>query len=182
MYHTILLTAGISLFGSFNIFGKKTRTEKIFEFPATNPKAPGEDQETWDSHIEDWLKTMRPLFGDALSNPKRISAEYSALYALQKENKLQKNPKIVLFYTNTFGSKAAARLLEKLIAKDFSAQVSLEKIDDLDVDNRSRLNQNLGNFMQLLGRHLQNQDKSSTCFVPLGGYKIMTSLGYIWTF
>lgn len=178
-YQSIVMTGGTSLFAPANIFGQATRDMKIFEFDRANPRLP--PQKDRESAIAGWLEQMASLTSQSSEKPQAVSAEYSLLHALSKEKKLARAPEVLIFFTDTFGGEAAARLLEKVIAKDFSARVSLEKIEELDVANRRSLNRSLGRFMQKLGENLRegNRNRFNTCFAPLGGYKVMTSFGYI---
>ena len=176
IYTNILITSGISLFAPPNIFGKATREQKLFDFERSNPIAKTEDHA---SEIDAWYEKMRVEFAQTQQNPKNISAEYSMLYALQKMEMLDKKPNVVLFHTDTFGGNACAKLLASVIENDFNAHVKLEKIADLDVNDRNKLNKTLGNFMQKIGEYLRTQDTFHTCFAPIGGYKVMTSFGYI---
>lgn len=177
MYRYLTLTGGISLFGGYNFFGRATREGDFFDFDRTNPMLKeGEEEE---EVVRKWMEAMEHLLSQSTDHPKNISAEYSMLYALDREGKLANKPEVTIFHTDTLGGRASAHLLSKIMAQDFKAQVKLEEISDLDVTDRVKLNRTLGTFMQKLGENLQDRDTYSTCFAPLGGYKVMTSFGYI---
>src|SRR5690625_1366283 len=55
----------------------------------------------------------------------------------------------------------------------------MRKIYELDVDNRSLLNRALGKYLSDVSSALQEGEPRTTCFAPIGGYKVMTSLGYL---
>lgn len=179
-YHHIVITAGISLFSPANIFRKWHDKElDLFDFERTNPIAPkGEDA---DALLEQWRSACAAahLCGMATDAPKNVSAEFSLLHALRVGNQLGDAPHVVLIHTASLGGRAAAALLERLIAAHFDARVTPRVVDDLDPDDRVRLRRSLGGFMQTVAESLEGHDRFSTCFAPVGGYKIMTSLGYL---
>ncbi|MBO8170109.1 MAG: putative CRISPR-associated protein [Thermoanaerobacteraceae bacterium] len=178
MYGAIVMTGGISLFSRNNIFGRETREREIFNFERTNPvlKSPGQDV---DEAISDWLKEMKEAAKLTRDNPRSVSAEYSMLYALRENGKLSSNPVVTIVHTDTLGGKAAAMLLQKIAAKDFNAYVQLRELPELDVCNRTKLHKSLGLFMECVAEELKAGNRYTTCFAPIGGYKVMTSYGYI---
>ena len=179
-YHHIVITAGISLFSPANIFRKWHDAElDLFAFERTNPIAPkGEDA---DALLEQWRSACAAadLIGMAADAPKNVSAEFSLLHALRVGNQLGDAPRVVLIHTSSLGGRAAAALLERLIADHFDARVTARAVDDINPDDRVRLRRSLGGFMQVVAKSLEGHDPFSTCFAPMGGYKIMTSLGYL---
>ena len=50
---------------------------------------------------------------------------------------------------------------------------------DMSVSNREEFHQQSADFMGNLGLALAEGDPTSTCFASIGGYKVMTSLGYL---
>jgi putative CRISPR-associated protein (TIGR02619 family) len=180
LYHHIVITAGISLFSGMNIFRQWHDAEiGLFEFDRTNPLAPqGKDAGTL---LESWKAACvaADLSGMAGDAPKNVSAEFSLLHALQAENQLGDKPQVVLIHTASLGGRAAAALLERLIADHFAARVATRPVDDLDPNDRLKLRRSLGGFMQAVAESLEGHHPLSTCFAPMGGYKIMTSLGYL---
>lgn len=177
MYHTMIMTSGISLFSPSNFFGKLTRELDVLAFHRQNPIL--SEHETRADAEDSWLQLMKEHAKKSQAAPDSVSAEYSMVHALAKQNKLHKSLHIKLFHTNTLGGSAAAKLLQFLLEKDFSAQVSLVEIPDFDVNNRQKLNLSLGEFMKSLSDALLEGHKDFTCFAPIGGYKIMTSFGYL---
>lgn len=113
-----------------------------------------------------------------ITDPKRVSAEYTALLALRDEDRLENNPQVVLIHTDTLGGRAAAIVIRKALSKEFNAQVECVECS-MNVNDRSQLRYNLGDFMQKVATCLKDHDKHTTCFAPLGGFKVMTSLGYL---
>ncbi len=177
MYHKIVMTGGISLFNKDNLFGKLTRNKNFFSFDRTNPFP--KDEQNEEEEFKNWLKEMRNHLSKTKGQEENISAEYSMLYSLKKNNKLGESSEIVLIHTNTFGGKIAACLNKEILEREFNAKVKLEEIKELDVTERVKLNRSLGDFMSLINRHLSEGHKSYMCFAPIGGYKIFSSLGYI---
>lgn len=178
-YHRIVITSGISLFGTYNIFRKWADAQSIFNYERTNPLPPsGISSETC---MKNWEKACydTDLSRIAKEKPKNVSAEYSLLYALKSTERLGSKPKVFLIHTDTFGGKAASFLLSKLIRADFEADVSPLEVADIDTSDRNKLSRSLGGFMETVAKTLEDADPSFTCFAPVGGYKVMTSLGYL---
>ena len=109
----------------------------------------------------------------------RVSAEFSLLHALQKEDRLSENAQVTLVHTDTLGGCAAALFLEKILARDFGADMRLKKVEDIDTSNRRRLRRSLGGFMSVIADALYGHDTTYTCFAPIGGFKMMTYLAYL---
>ena len=179
-YSHIVMTAGISLFARFNRYGAWTREQEIFRFERTNPLPPDGPEETEAGALERWKEAIRhhPLDLHA-DEPENVSAEYSLVNALDKERRLGSRPQVTLLHTDTLGGRAAALLVQRLIEKDFACTVELLEIADVDVSSRDLLRRSLGAFMNAVARTLDGCDPSYTCFAPIGGYKVMTSLGYL---
>lgn len=179
MNHHVILTCGVSLFSGFNEFRKWTNGLEIFRFERTNP-LPLEG-ETEEAAMAAWIKACREtdLSQIAHGHPENVSAEYSMLNALRTENRLGPTPHVELIHTDSLGGRAAVELLARLIESDFNAHVNQRKVLDIDPGNRVRLRQSLGNYMVTVGRCLENGNPHTTCFAPVGGYKVMTSLGYL---
>ena len=175
MFKNIVMTSGVSIFGSYNIFGKLTREKNIFEFDRTNPVKPAGEEVA----IKDWLKVMRKNFDKIEGNEHNISAEYSLVHALQKQNKLDKKPIIDLLHSENFGGKASAALIEDILVYIFNAEVNSIEIKELDVTDRLKLNRGLGDFMARLNKVLEDKHSQFTCFAPIGGYKVFSYFGYI---
>jgi hypothetical protein len=100
-YHTIVITCGVSIFSNDNVFGIWAREREIFQFRFQNPVASKREVDE-EEVIEKGIGEIRPFLKASQENPKHVSAEYSMMYALQKNHKLMDNPHIILFYTDTF--------------------------------------------------------------------------------
>lgn len=177
MYHKIVMTGGISLFGGYNFFGKLTRDKKLFNFDRTNPYP--KDNQRAEEELRDWLNEMKNYFFQIREKEQNISAEYSMLHSLKANGKVVERPEITLIHTDTFAGRAAAYLNKEILERELKAKVELDEIKDLDVTNRVKLNRSLGDFMSLVNKHLHRSHKNYVCFAPIGGYKIFSSLGYI---
>lgn len=176
MYSSIVMTSGVSLFSRANYFGEWTHQGDFFRFNGINPVLKEGDQEK--EAIEKWLNQVSLLIPERKWPPEKVSAEYSMLYALKRKGKLGNSPNVTLIYTETLGGKAAAKLLKRVFEQDFSADVKLCPVQ-MDVTDSVKLNRLLGDYMEILRRTLQAGDPSYTCFAPIGGYKVMTSFGYL---
>lgn len=123
----------------------------------------------WTTDIDD-LETGDPM---------RVSAEYSAVHALRRAGRLSGAPRVTLIHTDTPDGEFAAFVVASLIERDFSAHVETRSVGDLDADDPKRLRRSLGAFMHRVADALRQGDPRSTCFAPIGGYKVMTALGYV---
>lgn len=174
----IVLTAGISLFGPNNIYGKWMKKSGIFAFDITNPiPIAGDSKET---ALDKWKIACQAIDTKAaLQEPKRVSVEYSLPHALQENHRLGNSPHITLIHTDTLGGIAAAFLLKKVLFDNFNATVVLKEVADINVQDREKLRKSLGGFMETVAAVLSAGEPGTTCFAPVGGFKVMTSLGYV---
>lgn len=177
MYHRIVMTGGISLFGGHNFFGKLTRDKKLLNFDRTNPYP--SDYQRAEEELKNWLNEMKNYFFQIREKEQNLSAEYSMLHSLKANGKIIEKPEVILMHTDTFAGRAAAYLNKEILEREFNVKVELDEIKDLDVTNRVKLNRSLGDFMSLVHKHLHGSHKDYVCFAPIGGYKIFSSLGYI---
>lgn len=179
MYSHIVMTTGVSLFAFQNVFGKWTREKNYFLFNNGRPNPHLHEGETEAQATRRWLHDAQLLLAETSLDPQRVSAEYTMLHALRRQNKLDKQPSVDLFHSATLGGKLAAQLLAKVLEYEFQANVKLHEIViDINVD-RVQLNRQIGDYMKKLGDALMYGYPLSTCFAPIGGYKVMTSFGYI---
>lgn len=148
-FQHIVITAGISVLNENNVFGRRD---------APPPSAAA-----------------------AAADPKKVSAEYSVLWALRKEGRLAPKPVLTLFYTDTPEGRRAFGILEKVLTQEFSAAVNGIPVRDFDVTDRRKLKASVADFLRDLGAKLHELRVAGLpgAFAPLGGYKVMTSFGYI---
>ena len=177
-FNSVIITAGISLFNKTNRYRKWIENTGVFEFEWTNPLPC--DGDTPDVALEKWRTACQrhDWYGEE-GDPMRVSAEFSLLHALQKEGRLSENAQVTLVHTDTLGGCAAALFLEKILARDFGADMRLKKVEDIDTSNRRRLRRSLGGFMSVIADALYGHDPTYTCFAPIGGFKMMTYLAYL---
>ena len=173
MYHRIILTGGTSALAPNNL-GKWARERSLLDFSSRPPKLPGEQshQEAM-SAIEAACRELPAL------NPRSASAEISLLHALNERGELARGAQVHLVYSETVDGEAAARIVKHAAEKLFSLQVKLEGVAGLDATKPQAMRAALGRFMNTLARCLEAGEPRSSCFAPLGGYKVMTSLGYL---
>lgn len=180
-YSRVVITCGVSAFGGANA-PRKWVVERgllVFAPERQNPEPPeGKNETEALKAIERGLANVAEL--DAIaSDPKRVSAEYSALHALwRKQRIVEHGLQVVMIHTDTLGGKAAALILRRLIERRFRATVDLMECS-INVNDQKELRYNLGDFMHKVATALRHHDSRATCFAPLGGYKVMTSLGYL---
>ncbi|MBP7553375.1 MAG: hypothetical protein KA885_08105 [Spirochaetes bacterium] len=176
MFKTVIMTGGISLFAQNNIIGKFLRENNIVDFERTNPVL--KENQDREKIIKDIVGKCAPKFCESVNNPKNVSAEYSMLMAIK--NSLDKEIEVILFYSDTFGGALSYELISRIIKNDFNAEIIGYMIDELDLNNAHQANKSISIFMKKLGKELETRiGLNSVCFAPIGGYKVMTSFGYI---
>lgn len=177
-FHSVILTSGTSALAPFNLAGSwlKAQADVVQSVgqPARWSASAGVSPE---EALEAVTKRLHQL--PALADPMKVSAEYSLLHALQKERSLGKSPRITLVATDTLDGRLASACVRHLIEREFGAYVEESLVADFNVDERRRFQQGLGNVLAKISEALRNHDASSTCFAPVGGFKVMTSLAYL---
>ncbi|MEQ1506197.1 MAG: hypothetical protein ABMB14_28450 [Myxococcota bacterium] len=151
MIARVVLTSGTSLFARGNL-------------------GEGVDRSDPEALARQWRAGADP------PNPNRVSAEFSAIHALR--DRLAPGAELVSIHTATPDGALAARLVGVLLERR-GFRVRRVEVPDLDVTDRERLRGALGTFMHRVATELRKGETGSTKFVPLGGYKVMTSLGYL---
>lgn len=172
MIHTLIATAGVSVFSGRNL-GRTwsvTHAEGLLTFEDRSPVpqlTPGVEVE---QVLERWRST-RPTVEDE----RRISAEYSALHALD----LADGARVVLLHSDTVAGALAAHLVADLIAERTTCHVQLISITDLDPDRPRGVRAAIADFVRKLSDALIQGEPRTTAFAPIGGFKVMTALGYL---
>jgi putative CRISPR-associated protein (TIGR02619 family) len=177
-YYNVVLTSGISLLSPQNVFGKLATTRTDFERSGPTTFAPTSGSSE-DVILERWVKDTVAAVPQ-VEDPMRVSAEYSLLHALRQEQRLGPAPTVSVIHTDSFAGRLAAFALKPRLERDFSARVELRQIPSLNVEDRVRLRRGLAEFMTIVARALEaGGDPRTTCFASIGGYKVMTTLGYL---
>ena len=172
MYNRMIITSGVSL-----IFNNRLLIEqKQTDFFKLDEQLTDETTEISDELIDYLSKSLEKMDRDELQ-PK--SAEISMVMVQQARKHLVDQPFITLFYTDTLKGRTAGFVNKYILEKVCGATVEMQKIFELDVDNRSLLNRALGKYLSDVSRALLSGEPRTTCFAPIGGYKVMTSLGYL---
>lgn len=112
-------------------------------------------------------------------DPRRVSAEYSALHALRALGELSGRLRICLLHTETPEGVLAAWWVRRALEVDFEATVELRSVGDLDAGRREAMREGLGQYLKVVAAALREGTPHGTAFVPLGGYKVMTGLAYL---
>lgn len=172
MYQRVVMTAGISLLNS-----QKECLDKKFSSMLKSDQRLTEKTEKKSDLIVEYI--LENLLKDSEKQISQTSAELSLISTLKKQNSLIDKPYITLFHTDTFFGRTAGVAVKKVLENVYSATVRRHEIYELDVTNRSILNRSLGKYLSDLSQALQEGEPNTTCFSPLGGYKVMTSLGYL---
>lgn len=176
MYNNVILTVGTSFFSAFNLFGKEARNCEglLFEKGQLYIENLAEEQTIWST----WQQKVTEHLNDVSFN-ESISAEFSVLTLLHHQQQLNDLARIYLFYTDTVAGRFAAYSLKQLIAHVFHKDVYLKKIENLDIKEEQQLNASMGKFIIDIHELLSDCGPHTTCFAPIGGYKIMISYAYV---
>lgn len=177
----LVITAGISAISERNALGRLLRANPgtlIFPERQQNPVLRDGTTEQAEQHARECCCTKEALAAVA-ADPKSVSAEYSLLHALRGMGSLHDKPTVVLLHTDTLAGRISAQAVAGLIEPAFSATCRLRPIASLDTSNQRALQAGLGAFMHQVVNELREVDPSYACFAPQGGYKVMTSLGYV---
>ena len=178
----LVITAGISAISERNVLGRRLRGEPgPLNFPARqqNPELKeGMSDADAVQHVGR-LATDPEVQVTATKVPTEVSAEFSLIHALRKRDRLHDRPTVVLLHTATLSGRISAAAVSSLLQKVFDASCILREIADFDTKDPDALRRGLGAFMHQVVSELRNVDSSYACFAPQGGYKVMTSLGYV---
>lgn len=172
MIQTLIATAGVSVFSGQNL-GRtwaEAHASDLLSFQGRSPVpqlAPGVDA---DQVLERW-RQGRPQ----LEDERRISAEYSALHALS----LAEGARVVLLHSDTVAGVLAAHLVADVISARTRCHVQRIQITDLDPDRPHGVRAAIADFVRKLSDALAQGEPSTTAFAPIGGFKVMTALGYL---
>lgn len=177
-HHRIVLTAGTSALLGNNHFVADAKQSGLLQIKAPRVLPPETHSGTEEEALEAWQAWLGriPVQDIPLE---RVSAETSVLRLLRAEGRLGKAPVVSLIHSDTFGGEAAALLVARVIEENFQAQVSLRRAHDLDVEHPRKLARSLGGYMTVVDEELRKGEPGTTCFAPLGGFKVMTALGYV---
>lgn len=170
MYQRIVLTAGISL-----LTNKRKEIEEKFPHFFTQPDRITKENE---DDIVEMTKTIKNMIVEEPFH-KFLSAEISMISALDAQDKLHNKPVITIFHTDTVKGVIAAEIIKELLERQFLAYVHLRKIVNVDMKNRRSLSKSLGYFLSGVSDALLEGVPSTTCFAPIGGFKIWAFLGYL---
>ncbi|MFQ3669468.1 MAG: hypothetical protein SNJ61_11355 [Fimbriimonadaceae bacterium] len=174
-FSRIVLTAGVSGLSTSNQFRSWLAEENLVDFPGPGPQPAVPDDagaalERLDRAILRGLPEVR--------DPQKVGAEYSGVRALRQARRLTGHAQAVVLHTDTFAGTLAARMVAALLARDFDLAVDLRRFP-FEVSDRRRLRTCLGTYMQTIADALREGNPAYACFMPLGGYKVTTSLGYL---
>lgn len=178
MYHTVVMTCGISLIQGKSYFSV-TRDGQFKDLLPYRELQKNITELTADleAQIESFIEKSRMYLRDVSEHRESICAEYSMINALKKQKKLTKDVKVTLIFTNTIGGLVCEQLLRLIFEKE-GIYVNVQYID-MSVSNEIDLKNQSANYLKRLGDALAQGDPDTTCFAPIGGYKILTALGYL---
>lgn len=172
MYNRMVVTSGTSLLNN----NRSLLESEFSNFFQVKERLTDESFSLSDKVIQ-YLSTQ--LLSLDKSDLDQISAEVSMVAVLQGREQLVKAPYITLFYTDSFRGRVAGLVNKKILEQVYGATVRMRKIYKLDVHNRTVLNRALGKYLSDISEALEEGEPNTTCFAPIGGYKVMTSLGHL---
>ncbi|OCS91023.1 hypothetical protein [Caryophanon latum] len=172
MYNRVVMTCGISLLSPANVFNHATAQKLTSSFNEVYC-----DEQSQQQQITQYVEYVRQHLHH-IEDSEKVSAEYSLISALLKRKKLHNSAHITLIATNTIGGVACSAALCEIINKKFGMTVK-RQIVQMTVSNQQQFQEQQAKYMHVLANALSEGEPRSTCFAPLGGYKVMTSLGYI---
>lgn len=113
----------------------------------------------------------------SIVDPTKVSAEFSLVHALRKAGRLADRPHVVLIHTDAGDGPIAAAYVRHALEAHAGATVTLREAAGIIVGDPRALRHGLGAYLQVLASALREGTPYDTCFGPLGGYKLITSLG-----
>jgi putative CRISPR-associated protein (TIGR02619 family) len=175
-FHRVVLTSGTSAFTGKNRFARWAADGGLVRVEGPKVHPPGDDPELALERLMAALGHLPPVAPEDL---RTVSAECAVVHALRTHHRLAHEPEVVIVCSDTFGGVAAARLVERVLARSLGARVKVQSAPDLDAEARIAFVRSLGRLMAELVKALGAGMPDTTCFAPIGGYKVMTALGYV---
>lgn len=181
-FHTIILTTGISSLNGRNLAGAALRR---IGSPVSFPEGAFQPDLSMISPTEEdeFLQEVEGFLTEALSgqvvDPARSSAECSVLASLQKEGRLGEASIAVLVHLPTLKDRLAATCVSSMLGLMGIEAVREEVTVPFDPAAEGGLAFASGAFLHRIAGLLRSYPPQTTAFAPIGGYKVMVSLGYL---
>lgn len=168
MYSRLVMTGGVSFAGDRN---------KLFQPEEAFYKIKDKSFYTSDYDYSGWLEEASLKLQEALADPTRVSAEYTVIKQLIKQGELRDSFTLEIVVSDTYGGHMAGDLLELLLEAEFGRKATvLVRAVPMNVEDNAAMTSMLGHYLLAVNDLLQGGTSYDTLFVPLGGYKVMTSL------
>lgn len=175
--HRVVLTSGTSALTGSNYFVDFARRSGHFQWPTSHAvRCSSEDE---DAAIAAWKQSLGQLPAVELGSLASISAECAVVDALVRQKTLAAEPDVAIVCSDTFSGYAAALLVARVLERALGARVTIAQSGDLDAEARTAFVRSLGRFMADVLQQLSAGVPANTCFAPIGGYKVMSALGYV---
>lgn len=179
-FQTLIATAGISALAPRNYIGKILRTpDSPVHFPDFSqnpiPKEPETDADTITLHCLEHVQKHLDL---SEIDPALISAEFSVFTKLRDSGDLAESPRIELIHTPTLGGRLAIELQQAIWQQKGATIHPAELTIPFDPSQHGGLALASGAFMGTVSRLLRHHTTHTAAFAPIGGYKVMVSLGH----
>lgn len=174
--HRGVLTAGTSVLTGRNHYARMITSHRLFRVDGPSVSCAGDDEA---KAMAAWKHELGQLDLPDVAALPGVSAECAIVRALQLQRKLAEHFDVALIHSATFAGEAAARLVAHVLTRLVGAEVQLRRAADLDVEDSAGFARSLGNLMAAVRTELSKGEPLTTCFAPIGGYKVMAALGYV---
>lgn len=174
--HRVVVTSGTSALTGSNQFVDWARQTGLVVSEGTSARCALADESEALSRWRERLGQLPDVPRAALAS---VSAECAVVAALLERKQLVDEPDVAIVCSDTFAGEAAALLVQRVLETTLGARVRLHRTADLDAEDHRAFVRSLGRLMADVLGALRAGVPSSTCFGPIGGYKVMTALGYV---
>lgn len=174
--HRVVVTSGTSALTGRNKFVAWAQETGLVRVEGPNASCAVDDSE---AALDRFRKALGHLPEVSPTELASVSAECAIVQALRDEKRLADEPEVAIVCSHTFAGQAAAELVKRVLERTLKARVKLRRTADLDVESRGAFVRSLGRMMVDVHEELRCGEPTSTCFAPIGGYKVMTALGYV---
>ncbi|GAB4210917.1 MAG: hypothetical protein OHK0013_32080 [Sandaracinaceae bacterium] len=174
--HRVVVTSGTSALTGKNMFVTWARDTGLVRVDGASATCAVDDAM---EALEQFRQKVGQLPVVSASELGSVSAECAIVQALHDEKRLAAEPDVAIVCSDTFAGQAAAELVKRVLERSVGACVKVRRTADLDAESHGAFVRSLGQMMADVLDELRVGDPGSTCFAPIGGYKVMAALGYV---
>ena len=175
MFNRIVMTAGVSvLFTRSNLLAEDLKP--FYQDERVNDEEPL-DKDAVKAVFLECKQLIETRIRQVEGYLDSLSVEVSLLNALKERNSLESAPKVSFIVSSTGTGYLASLINKHLLESLYGADVSIDIVEDLRVDSKVSMKRSIAYFMDKVYERLSEGEPNTTCFAPVGGYKVMTSYG-----